>query len=366
MPLLYGEGSRSFIRLQEEIIKSGHDFTLFAWSNGEIFDSIPRSNTDQTLTYAPDSELCGLLANSPALFAFSTEVVPLEEDFEDLRENIVIAGGVVIRLPTFMEQDRKFAALPCLYKGKYVSFPLRFWHDRFAARELILFTAETNHLYTAKGELRLRTLFLKAPTAGPIRALAPTPVVTHTVKVDITAQEIPEIGYYRSPFTGCTTDPFAWELPPNHAGLHLMCIVQPQVLGSIEGWDTAVIVGGKASTKDGLWIAAVPILSRKETDDSFHKLLSIMPELIRCCTTFDHLRAELDSGANSTLFARQGQTSVSFVAGVRTLVQVPGFEPGQPVQRTRKFTRHVILEAKLKEEYRHSTRRAIKIIIQNW
>ena len=33
MPLLYGEGGRAFIRLQEEIIKTSTDFSLFAWSH---------------------------------------------------------------------------------------------------------------------------------------------------------------------------------------------------------------------------------------------------------------------------------------------------------------------------------------------
>lgn len=32
MPLLYGEGDRSFIRLQEEIIKESNDMTVFAWT----------------------------------------------------------------------------------------------------------------------------------------------------------------------------------------------------------------------------------------------------------------------------------------------------------------------------------------------
>jgi hypothetical protein len=31
MPLLYGEGARSFLRLQEEILKQSADQTLFAW-----------------------------------------------------------------------------------------------------------------------------------------------------------------------------------------------------------------------------------------------------------------------------------------------------------------------------------------------
>lgn len=55
MPMLYGEGERSFIRLQEEIMKSSDDPTIFAWrkmaSNG------------------------GLLATSPAVFHRSGRII---------------------------------------------------------------------------------------------------------------------------------------------------------------------------------------------------------------------------------------------------------------------------------------------------
>ncbi|OBT47876.1 hypothetical protein VE00_01546 [Pseudogymnoascus sp. WSF 3629] len=50
MPMLYGEGKRAFLRLQEEIIKRSDDYTIFAW---------PIRLDDQP----------GLLADSPAAFA---------------------------------------------------------------------------------------------------------------------------------------------------------------------------------------------------------------------------------------------------------------------------------------------------------
>jgi hypothetical protein len=31
MPLLYGEGDKAFLRLQEEIIKTSDDHSIFAW-----------------------------------------------------------------------------------------------------------------------------------------------------------------------------------------------------------------------------------------------------------------------------------------------------------------------------------------------
>ena len=52
MPLIYGEGKKAFIRLQEEIMKDSTDETLFAW----------RDNA------AKPNEEVGLLAPSPALF----------------------------------------------------------------------------------------------------------------------------------------------------------------------------------------------------------------------------------------------------------------------------------------------------------
>ncbi|KAH8663075.1 heterokaryon incompatibility protein-domain-containing protein [Tricladium varicosporioides] len=40
MPMLYGEGERAFIRLQEEIIKVSDDHSLFAWRSSKSFHSI--------------------------------------------------------------------------------------------------------------------------------------------------------------------------------------------------------------------------------------------------------------------------------------------------------------------------------------
>lgn len=49
MPLVYGEGSKAFSRLQEEIMKISNDASIFIWSGHS-------------------SETCGMLARSPARF----------------------------------------------------------------------------------------------------------------------------------------------------------------------------------------------------------------------------------------------------------------------------------------------------------
>ncbi|KAF5495122.1 Vegetative incompatibility protein HET-E-1 [Colletotrichum siamense] len=40
MPLLYGEGPRAFIRLQEEILRQSDDYSLFAWDASQVEENI--------------------------------------------------------------------------------------------------------------------------------------------------------------------------------------------------------------------------------------------------------------------------------------------------------------------------------------
>ncbi|KAH7321336.1 hypothetical protein B0I35DRAFT_212192 [Stachybotrys elegans] len=63
MPLLYGEGTKAFVRLQEEILKGSDDHTIFAWGTSQP----PGSG----------EKLGGLLAESPAAFAKVSNYRPL-------------------------------------------------------------------------------------------------------------------------------------------------------------------------------------------------------------------------------------------------------------------------------------------------
>ena len=59
MPLLYGEGKKSFLRLQLEIIKRSDDESIFAWT----------TNSPKTIR-----EPLGMLATSPSAFADSSDI----------------------------------------------------------------------------------------------------------------------------------------------------------------------------------------------------------------------------------------------------------------------------------------------------
>jgi hypothetical protein len=62
MPMLYGEGEKSFPRLQEEIMKNSDDHSLFAWKEEET----------------PEDSRRGLLAKSPRDFASSGDIIPYQ------------------------------------------------------------------------------------------------------------------------------------------------------------------------------------------------------------------------------------------------------------------------------------------------
>ncbi|KAF1365555.1 HET-domain-containing protein [Lizonia empirigonia] len=62
MPLLYGEGEQAFVRLQEEIMKTSDDQSIFAWEDR-------CSDDDSALFESHSTLLRGPLARSPAEFS---------------------------------------------------------------------------------------------------------------------------------------------------------------------------------------------------------------------------------------------------------------------------------------------------------
>ena len=77
MPLLYGEGDKAFRRLQEEIMKTSHDQSLFAW--GEQVreeDSSDEESSDGESSSSDEEFAFGFLADSPAAFRDSGSIVP--------------------------------------------------------------------------------------------------------------------------------------------------------------------------------------------------------------------------------------------------------------------------------------------------
>jgi hypothetical protein len=83
MPLLYGEGGdKAFLRLQEELLKSSDDQSLFAWGQTIADPGCPQDLARSLLSYedlvfrSRSNLTQHLLAQSPANFARSARVIP--------------------------------------------------------------------------------------------------------------------------------------------------------------------------------------------------------------------------------------------------------------------------------------------------
>jgi hypothetical protein len=81
MPLLYGEGPKAFTRLQEEIIKTSNDHSVFAWSWD---DDVPPDWTS-------------ILAPSPRTFRYAADLVPSRDPGINIYS--ITNSGLSIELP---------------------------------------------------------------------------------------------------------------------------------------------------------------------------------------------------------------------------------------------------------------------------
>jgi hypothetical protein len=92
MPLLYGEGKRAFIRLQEEILKDSDDHSILAW---DFQDDDEKER----------HHFCGVLADSPLRFAKSADIFPrsnVNHGPKDLASPFSMTNkGLQIVLPRF-------------------------------------------------------------------------------------------------------------------------------------------------------------------------------------------------------------------------------------------------------------------------
>jgi hypothetical protein len=76
MPMLYGEGEKAFIRLQEEIIKESPDMSIFAWKAS--------TNMDYS----------GLLARSPAEFKDAGDLVAIQNELFRVSDFSITNRGI--------------------------------------------------------------------------------------------------------------------------------------------------------------------------------------------------------------------------------------------------------------------------------
>ncbi|KAL6816109.1 ankyrin repeat-containing domain protein [Trichoderma camerunense] len=99
MPLLYGEGERAFIRLQEEIMKVSDDHSIFAWESSDSRG--------------------GILATSPEAFKGSKNIIPFNH-FNDPNDASTVSSRGVHLSARFMGRGPRglgVAILHCKERG---------------------------------------------------------------------------------------------------------------------------------------------------------------------------------------------------------------------------------------------------------
>lgn len=96
MPLLYGEGTKAFTRLQEEIIETSNDHTIFCWTRDK------RANVPADWT--------SMLAPSPLAFANSGDFIPVDA-WENPVPYPMTNLGLSIHLPLIYTLTQIFVVL---------------------------------------------------------------------------------------------------------------------------------------------------------------------------------------------------------------------------------------------------------------
>ncbi|KAK2045412.1 HET domain-containing protein [Colletotrichum somersetense] len=130
MPLLYGEGSRAFMRLQEEILKNSTDMSLFCWTasrgNAQLYRGLLARHPSEFATWF-DTELTSRKSIS---WAMSEQ----EKEFSSTNKGIRMDAT----LATFYHQGENRICLRCtLFPDEFVVFiALRYHRDNIYVREL--------------------------------------------------------------------------------------------------------------------------------------------------------------------------------------------------------------------------------------
>ncbi|KAG6362311.1 hypothetical protein INS49_010541 [Diaporthe citri] len=93
MPLIYGEGERAFIRLQEETAKETNDLSLFAWTSKDEHES---------------ESFTGLFARSPQEFAQCRNILRWSDFLAPRPEFTITNNGVRLETSLGREDDNEF------------------------------------------------------------------------------------------------------------------------------------------------------------------------------------------------------------------------------------------------------------------
>lgn len=174
MPMIYGEGKNSFLRLQEEIAKSTNDLTLFAWTSQN------ESGVDRRPTHSSQQgkDLRGILAQSPSEFVDCGRVRILRDRVAPVKEFAMTNNGLRIETVLGSSPDKEYVfALDCVNEsnrklGIYLmktefGFVRDRAYDLFSTTDKAFWNGKRSTIYIARTlsnslALRLRAQLLRS------------------------------------------------------------------------------------------------------------------------------------------------------------------------------------------------------------
>lgn len=317
MPLLYGEGTKAFLRLQEAIMKISDDPTIFAWNlppsfitywdPARNFIMLGSRHQNTLASGALNDSMSGLLANSPLQFLSLHRIRPLSPF--PLTPATAISNGVQIELPVISYDGLQFAVLPATIDGfleHYLGFLLRRWDDRWNGRvgELVLIASSL--VMTEQS----RVIYIKKPIPRPCMLLSPLFQVEVGTRYEGVSESMlkPRLHLESRGMHPCDNakiyDEDTLEVLERWDGPFGVYFIQLETSTTgpnpIFGTRFAVVVGHTIDTTNlsrprDPWFALVPILQDDHPDIDFRAWSGFDPKLIRYCMTESQLKERLHS-----------------------------------------------------------------------
>jgi hypothetical protein len=179
MPLLYGEGCKAFIRLQEEIIKRSNDHSIFTWIDRSASRSTYRS----------------FYARSPAEFGFGSNMESLSMDSDPYA---VTNKGLQITLPLQILDDEDLeylAALDCKssHSGKRISVRVR----RISPRSKQFARVDPYRLYEIANYATMSVADIYVPEKVPVPLVPCFRFAGFKLIEEAPARDLDPLSYYR-------------------------------------------------------------------------------------------------------------------------------------------------------------------------
>ncbi|KAI0433185.1 heterokaryon incompatibility protein-domain-containing protein [Xylaria sp. FL1042] len=292
MPLIYGEGKKAFMRLQQEILRVSDDQSLFAWGAPKIFPDMHNF----LMSWIPD--MYGLFADSPADFLTTHEILQACTQ-EDNPPPAIHGNGVRLQYPICTKGVHQFIVLACTTRKTpraYIGIPVENWDGSFYARcgPLVLIFPED----WTKAHAKL--LVVKEP---PVGFVSPRPTTFQVVRAPNATRKRKQDPFlldevFCLPHASYHPAEHSITLSSDHRGPHAALFFassatldrkRQSVHGVFPILSFAIILGSSRYP----WAIFVPILRDAHADADFHEVLREITEMAKHCMTKSQLKERL-------------------------------------------------------------------------